>query len=166
MDKTVTIYCKNTGAYHVYPMGMSLLDICRDLHIELPYPVVAARVNYKVEDLNYPVYKPKDVEFIDPSCPAGRRVYVRTLSMVLAKAVRDLYPQATLHIEHSISRGYYCTLEGLGAPLTAGVVGRVKERVDAIVAQARPIVCEEKQTTEVMKLFARGGERGREVSLF
>ena len=166
MDKTVTIYCKNTGAYHEYPMGMSLLDICRDLHIELPYPVVAARVNYKVEDLNYPVYKPKDVEFIDPSCPAGRRVYVRTLSMVLAKAVRDLYPQATLHIEHSISRGYYCTLEGLGAPLTAGVVGRVKERVDDIVAQARPIVCEEKQTTEVMKLFARGGEPGREVSLF
>jgi len=67
MDKQVTIYCKNTKSYHNYPIGTSLIEIYRDLNIELKFRVVAARVNYKVEDLNFLIYKPKDVEFIDLS---------------------------------------------------------------------------------------------------
>lgn len=166
MEKEITVYCKNTKSYHVYPAGISLLEIRDDLRIELPYPVVAARVNYKVEDLNFLVYKPKDIEFIDLTSPSGMRVYVRTLSMVLAKAVSELFPQATLRIEHPISKGYYCTLEDLGEPLTPEIVQRIKERVDVIVAQKKRIYSEEKQTTEVMKLFDTGKERENEVSLF
>jgi len=52
MDKQVTIYCKNTKSYHPYPLGTSLIEIYQDLNIQLKYPVMAARVNYKVEDLN------------------------------------------------------------------------------------------------------------------
>ena len=53
MEKQVTIYCKNTKSYHNYPLGTSLIEIYQDLKIELKYQVVAARVNYKVEDLNF-----------------------------------------------------------------------------------------------------------------
>ncbi len=166
MEKSVTIYCKNTKTYRIYPAGVSLLDIYHDLQIKLPYPVVAARVNYKVQDLNYAVFKPKDIEFIDLSRPSGMRVYVRTLSMVLAKAVSELYPEALLRIEHPISKGYYCTVENLGEPLTPEVVRRIKERVDSIVSQKKRIWSEEKQTTEVMKLFAKGKVTKGEVSLF
>ena len=87
MEKKVTIYCKNTGSYHQYPFGTSLIEIYHDLGIKLKYQVVAARVNYKVEDLNFLLYKPKDVEFIDSSTPSGMRVYVRSLTMVLGKAI-------------------------------------------------------------------------------
>ena len=65
MDKQVTIFCKNTQAYHIYPLGTSLIEIYNDLKINLKYQVVAARVNYKVEDLSFLIYKPKDIEFID-----------------------------------------------------------------------------------------------------
>ena len=105
-EKTVRIYCKNTQSYHDYPLGTSLLEIYQDLKIELKYQLVAARVNYKVEDLKFLIFKPKDIEFIDISIPSGMRVYVRTLSMVLAKAIKELYPQAVLHIEHPNSKGY------------------------------------------------------------
>ena len=107
MEKLVTIYCKNTASYHSYAFGTSLLDIYHDLQIRLNYRVVAARVNYRVEDLNFRIYKLKDVEFIDLSSPSGMRVYVRSLCMVLAKAVAELLPDVTLHIEHPISKGYY-----------------------------------------------------------
>ena len=90
MDKTVTIYCKNTQQYHDFPLGTSLLEIYNSLSINLKYLVVAARVNYKVEDLNFLIYKPKDIEFIDTSTSSGMRVYVRSLSMVLSKAVSEL----------------------------------------------------------------------------
>src|SRR5674476_516813 len=117
MEKQVTIFCKNTKTYHNYPLGTSLIEIFNDLKIELKFQVVAARVNYKVEDLNFLVYKPKDIEFIDSSVPSGMRVYVRSLSMVLAKAVSELFPQAILRIEHPISKGYYCQLDNLGQPI-------------------------------------------------
>ncbi len=67
MKKTVTIYCKNTQSYHDFALGTSLLEIHNSLKIKLKFNVVAARVNYKVEDLNFLIYKPKDIEFIDSS---------------------------------------------------------------------------------------------------
>jgi hypothetical protein len=137
MEKEVTIYCKNTKSYHVYPLGISLIEIYEDLKIELKFPVMAARVNYKVEDLNFMVYKPKDIEFIDMSSPSGMRVYVRTLSMVLAKAVSELFPQATLRIEHPISKGYYCQLDNLGQPIDLDVINRIKEN-ELFVKRNRP----------------------------
>jgi len=166
MDKQVTIYCKNTKSYHNYPQGTSVIEIYQDLNIDLKYPVMAARVNYKVEDLNFLIYKPKDIEFIDLSTPSGMRVYVRSLSMVMAKAVSELYPQATLRIEHPISRGYYCKLDNLGQPVTREVISQIKERVNVIIAQGKRIVCEEKQTKEVKELFVNQVHQQDKIALF
>jgi len=166
MDKQVTIYCKNTKSYHNYPQGTSVIEIYQDLNIDLKYPVMAARVNYKVEDLNFLIYKPKDIEFIDLSTPSGMRVYVRSLSMVMAKAVSELYPQATLRIEHPISRGYYCKLDNLGQPVTREVISLIKERVNVIIAQGKRIVCEEKQTKEVKELFVNQVHQQDKIALF
>jgi len=166
MDKQVTIYCKNTKSYHNYPIGTSLIEIYRDLNIELKFRVVAARVNYKVEDLNFLIYKPKDVEFIDLSVPSGMRVYVRSLSMVLSKAISELFPQTTLHIEHPISKGYYCKLDNLNQQLTPDIISQIKDRVNLIIKQGKRIVCEEKQTSEVKVLFANQALQNDKVALF
>ena len=111
MDSTITIYCKNTHTYHEVPRGISLIQLKDLLGIQLQYPIIAAHVNYKVENLDFLLYKPKDVEFLDASSPSGMRVYVRTLSMVLACAVNELFPEMDLRVEHPISKGYYCTLQ-------------------------------------------------------
>lgn len=162
--RMVTIYCKNTQSYHDFPLGSSLLEIYHALDIHLPYPVVAARVNYKAEDLNFYIYKPKDIEFIDASTPSGMRCYVRTLSMVLSRAVHDLFPNAELRIEHPISKGYYCTLGKLDRPLDEQVVKEIKEQMCRLIAEDKPIICEERQTKVVKELF-RSRTDG-EVTLF
>ena len=165
MEKQVTIYCKNTKTYHNYPLGTSLLEIYKDLNLQLKYKVVAARVNYKVEDLNFLIYKPKDIEFIDLSSPSGMRVYVRSLCMVLAKAVSEEFPQATIRIEHPISKGYYCTLDNLKEPITPELIARIKNRVNQIVAKGELIVREEKQTKVVKELFAKTDQKDK-ITLF
>lgn len=166
MDKFVTIYCKNTKSYHEYPLGTSLIEIYNDLNIKLKYPVVAARVNYKVEDLNFLIFKPKDIEFIDLSIPSGMRVYVRSLSMVLAKAVSELFPSSTLRIEHPISKGYYCKIDKLEEPLTPGVIAQIKERMNLIISQGKKIICEEKRTKEVKELFVTHAHQKDKIALF
>ena len=166
MEKQVTIYCKNTKTYHSYPLGTSLIEIYNNLNINLKYQVVAARVNYKVEDLNFLIYKPKDIDFIDLSTPSGMRVYVRSLSMVLAKAVSEVFPEAILRIEHPISKGYYCKLDNLNQPLTSSVIQKIKDQVQHIISQGQKIICEEKQTSEVKELFVNQVNQKDKLALF
>ncbi len=167
MQSNVTIFCKNTQQYHDVPRGSSLLEVYNMLGITLPFDVVAARVNYKVEDLNFFLYKPKDIEFLDTSCPSGMRCYVRTLSMVLACAIRELYPDADLRIEHPISKGYYCEIEwkkGEAQPITQEMITAIKQRMAVIIQEDRPIISQEKRTKEVMKLFKTRSQN--EANLF
>jgi uridine kinase len=166
MDKSVTIYCKNTKSYHSFPIGISLIEIYNELEIRLKYKLVAARVNYKVEDLNFLVYKPKDIEFIDLSVPSGMRVYVRTLSMVLSKAVTEIFPDKTFRIEHPISKGYYCILDGHNGPITADIIDAIKLQVKKNIAEGQKIVSEEKQTKVVKELFGVKKNQKDKVSLF
>lgn len=169
MEPTITIFCKNTGAYHDVPRGISLIELKDQLGIQLKYPIIAAHVNYKVENLNFLMYKPKDVEFLDASSPTGMRVYVRTLNMVLACAIHELYPSMDLRIEHPISKGYYCTLQWHShsedtqhnSPVvTADMVAAIKQRMLQIIAEDRPIYEEEKRTKEVIKMFASQYNQG------
>ena len=163
----VTVYCKNTREYYDIECGTSLLDLYKQIGLKLRYPVITARVNYKLQNLNFLVYKPKDIEFLDASSPAGMRCYVRTLSMVMACAVRELYPAGDLRIEHPISKGYYCTVRdenGNKVTLTEEDIKKIKERMWQIVHEDRPIITEEKQTKEVIRLF--GERKEGEVTLF
>lgn len=166
MESTITVYCKNTRTYHEVPRGISLIELKDRIGLEMQYPVIAAHVNYKVESLDFLLYKPKDVEFLDASSPSGMRCYVRTLNMVLACAINELYPRADLRIEHPISKGYYCTLQWrmpkqgdlnaeAGQPqLTPEMVEAIKNRMQEIIKEDRRIFEEEKQTKEVIKMFA------------
>jgi uridine kinase len=61
MQHLVTIYCKNNKQFVQIPCGTSLHDLYHQLALDLPYPVIAARVNYKVQNLNFLIYKPKDI---------------------------------------------------------------------------------------------------------
>lgn len=166
MEKTVVIFCKNTQDYHSFPLGTSLLEIYKSLNIKLKYQVVAARVNYKVEDLNFLIYKPKDIEFIDTGCSSGMRVYVRTLSMVLSKAVAELFPKAVIRIEHPISKGYYCQIENIDQPISPEIISRIKSKMQEIIYRGEPIVLEEKQTEQVKELFRNGLNNTSKDALF
>ncbi|MDR2683837.1 MAG: nucleoside kinase [Prevotellaceae bacterium] len=163
MQKTVEITCKNflerEQKYH-FPIGTSLLEIYQALKIKLPYQVMAARVNYKVEDLNFLIYKPKTIEFIDASSPSGFRVYLRTISMILAKAVYDLNKDDILRIEHPIAHGYYCSLNGREQKVLPQKIYQIKERMQQIIKENLPIVCQEKKTEEVIDIFKKQGKNG------
>ena len=167
MQNLVTIYCKNNKQFVQIPCGTSLNDLYNQLQLELPYPVIAARVNYKVQSLNFLIYKPKYIEFIDATSESGRRCYIRTLNMVMACAVRELWPDCDLRIEHPISNGFYCTIRESREEtkvITPEIVLQLKARMQTIINENRPIITEERQTKEVIRLFGECNEG--ETTLF
>lgn len=165
MSNTVAIFCKNTQTYREYPMGTSLLEIYRDQNIRLPYRVLAARVNYKVESLNFRVYKPKNIEFIDATSPSGLRVYLRTVTMIMAKALSEIMPGATLRVEHPICRGYYCCINNREEKVSPEVIANLKDKMWEIIRTDLPIEVEEQQTEVVIEMFRRRGMADK-VALF
>ncbi len=72
------------------------------------FPVLAALVDKQVKSLNYQVYNPHIIEFIGYNHSEGRRLYIRSLSFLLQRAVRKLFPDDILKINHSLPSGYYC----------------------------------------------------------
>lgn len=168
MQDKVTIYCINNHQYYDVPRGTSLREVYDQIHLSLPYQLVAARVNYKIQALSYVVYNPKDVEFLDISCANGMGCYVRTLFMVMSYAISEIYPHLSLRVEHPISNGYYCTLQGIddriAVEVTDEMISTIKGHIQEIIDQDLPIILEEKRTEEVIALFKN--RSGVETTLF
>ena len=155
MNDKIQIFCENTGKYMDVKGGETLLDVYNRIKDEISVKPICAHVNHKTEGLNYPLFMPKMVNFIDEGNPSGQRMYVRSLCMVLAKAVHDLYHAASLCIEHSIASGYYATIDRQTAD--AATVAAVKRRMEEIIAADIPFVRSTKLTTDVIKLFRNAG---------
>ena len=66
---------------------------------------VSAKVNNKVEGLDFRVYHNKDVEFVDLYSSTGMRAYTRTLFFILCKAADELYPGKKMVIDIPVSNG-------------------------------------------------------------
>ena len=150
------IYCKNTNSSKSFPHGISLLDVYKGFNLDLPFGPVNAKVNNKVEGLNYRFYHNKDVEFQNICTSSGMRTYVRSLCFVLCKAVEELYPQGSIMLEHPVSKGYYCRMN-LDRPIGLDDVQRIKQRMKEIIAEDIPFKRYECHTEEVVELFRQKG---------
>jgi uridine kinase len=156
MKETVTIYCKNTKTYQKFPVGTTLLDMYKSFGEPLQYCVMNAHVNNRVEGLKYRCYQPKDIEFNDYTATSGQRAYIRSLCHIFAKAVAEIMPTAKLHIEHPLSKGYYCTIQG-GGEVTPKLILQIKQRMSEIVAENSSFHFKQIQTTEAAELFRSQG---------
>ncbi|MCM1033373.1 MAG: nucleoside kinase [Odoribacter sp.] len=152
---SLRIYCCNIGEYIDVAGGESLLEVAGRLGSRLPFTPIAARVNNKNEALCFKLYQPKMVEFLPITHPSGERAYIRSLCMVLYRAVTRSYPDAQLSIEHSISRGYFCRLRGVD--VTAAMVDKISAEMRAIVDADLPFERHEELTTDVIEIFRRQG---------
>lgn len=108
------IYIKNQDRYEEAQGSTSPLSMLADGSVSLPFRPICCRVNNKTEDLRFPIYSPKQVEYLSDLSESGRRVYVRALCFMLYKAVSEMFPGSQFRIEHSIFRGYFCRIFTLG----------------------------------------------------
>lgn len=150
------IYCKNNNSTREFPEGSSLLDIYNGFNLAMPYGPVSAKVNNKVESLDFRVYYNKDIEFLDITSSSGMRTYVRSLFFVLVKAVEELYPQGNISLEHPISKGYFCKLH-IDRTIGLDDVQRIKQKMQEIIAADIPYTRTESHTEEVVCLFEKQG---------
>ena len=157
MSDTLTIYCKNTATYHEVPIGASLLEIYTLVGSPLSYKPMNALVNNKTEGLTYRCWQPKDIEYVDYTQLSGMRTYVRSLCYLFSKAVNDILPDATLKLEHSISKGYYCVVHNGMPHVDVETIGKIKQRMRELVDADLPFRLKTVRTEEAVVLFRAKG---------
>lgn len=150
----IRIYCKNNGITKEFESGLTLKEIYDGLELDMPYGVVAAKVNNVTEGLAMRIYRHKDVEFLDITTSDGMRMYVRSLTFIFMKAMNEIFPGETVRFENAISKGYYCRMD---RPLTDDEVDAVRERMLKIVGCDIPFKRIECHTEDAIEVFTRIG---------
>ena len=160
MKQVVQIRCKNNKKSQNISIGSSLSEIFFDFGLKMDFGPVSARVNNKVEGLDFRVYHNKDVEFLDLHTSSGLRAYTRTLFFILCKAASEIYPGKKMVIDIPVSNGYYCDLQ-LGRAITDEDVERISRRMKEIIDAKIPIVRHECTTEEAIKMFSDLGDMSK-----
>ena len=159
MTKQIKI-CFKDGTCRNYDKGTSLLTISKDVATKYQAPVVAAKLNNDIKDLTTLVNSDGKVEFFDLSTELGNKVYQRNLIFIMVLAARELFKDARLTVEHSLSKGIYCELH-LGRELTEDDTELLESRMKEIVAEDRPIIRKSVPLDEAIRLFEAVGDTSK-----
>jgi uridine kinase len=120
--------------------------------------IVGAVVNGDLRELTFPVVMDSRVQPVTMTSPDGTRIYRRSLTFLLEMVFADMYPHATLFIDHSVaSGGYYCEVKGR-KPLSESELGVLKVLMQKIVKDDLPFVRKEVPLKEAMDYFLSRGE--------
>ena len=152
------IFCKNTGTFQEFQEGTTLLDMIPAFDFERPYDILSAKVNNVSEGLKFRVFNNRDVEFLDYRSYSGRNIYCRSLSFLLCKAVRDLYPDFRVVLRRPISKGYFCNVDKPdGTAVTEEETATIRAHMQDLVARDIPFRRHEVQYTEAIRIFKKLG---------
>lgn len=139
------------------PRGATVGELLRPIADELPAPVVGAVINGELHELTRPIDMEARVQPVTMADADGARIYRRSLTFILEAAFSDLFPEASLYIDHSLSSGgYYCSVRGRG-PLTAEELERVEAEMRRLVGLDLPFGGQETPVDEAIALFAARG---------
>lgn len=164
----------NDGRRYELPLFEKLGDFSRqvcpvvkDDRTGVVYPVLAALVDHKLKELDYKLAMTHEVEFIGYNHPDGRRTYLRSLCFVLQNAVRELFPDKVLVIDHSLPSGLYCKVietrkqeDGRcrTLALTQDQLASIKSRMLEIVSADMPFRKEKMDAVTAEKMFEENNQ--------
>lgn len=164
----------NDGRRYELPLFEKLGDfskqvcpVVKDDRTGVVYPVLAALVDHKLKELDFKLAMTHEVEFIGYNHPDGRRTYLRSLCFVLQNAMRELFPDKVLVIDHSLPSGLYCKVietrkqeDGRcrTLALTQEQLASVKSRMQEIVSADMPFRKEKIDAVTAEKMFEENNQ--------
>lgn len=139
------------------PVGTRLEEFIRVARCAEDAPVVAALVNREIRDLCSPVTWDSEVVPLTTATSDGLRILQRSLSLLLVVAAHELFPEAQVLVDHSLTlSGLYCLLVGR-EPLSEEDLARLEARMREIAQADEPIIKERIPLGEAKAIFQRQG---------
>lgn len=153
MSKNINV--TKYGNYE-YEEGSKYIEVVEHFLGKGDKTVLCIKENNKVVTLDHLIKEDAQIELLDIADKDGIRVYIRTLCLVYIKAVKDLYSDAEVLIEHSLNKGLSSRISD-NIVLTDEVVANIKRRVDEIVQADTPIERINMNLDKANEIFERQG---------
>ena len=139
------------------PIGTLLEQYVRAAYPDRWRAIVGGMINGKLGELTMAITADSNVEPIDISSRDGMRIYRRSLTFLLIVAAHELFPEATIEIDHSLPYGgFYCAVVGR-EPLSSEELLALQGRMREIVNANEPIVKARVPLDEAEAIFERQG---------
>ena len=140
--------------------GITLEELYHTYKEQLPYTVLAGKVNNNVESLETHLEGDCRVEFLDMRTQTANIIYQNSLILLYLKAVQDVLGDVSVDIENSLNRGLYTEIK-TGEALSDDQVQQIEKRMRQIVDADVPIVREMVSLEEAEELFHKSGQPER-----
>lgn len=132
--------------------GISLEELYRKYEEELPYTVLLAKVDNKLEELNHKLHRSCTVEFLDMRTQSGNLVYQNSLILLYLKATEDVLEHVEVCIENALNKGLFTEIKST-SNITAKDVKAIENRMRELVEADLPLIHEELTKEEAIAEF-------------
>ena len=150
------------------PNGTPLLEVYKRANISSKLLPLGAKIDNKVYDLHKKIEDSCTVEFLYLDSRDGQLIYQRSLSFLLVRAMHDLFPDLTVSINHSLSKGLYCSVltsrynsNHDNLVLSTADLERLHSRMRDIVQQDITFIRVDMKKEEAAQFFKRHGQPGK-----
>lgn len=164
MEEKKTCCVKIGDEVKEYMTGTTYQKIAEDFQDRYENDIVLVHVNGKLRELRKKVKSDCTISFETTKGAIGHEAYKRSMNLLLVKAIYDVVPRADIRkvrIHFSVSKGYYCTVDGSFVP-DQEFLDRVEDRMRKIVEEDIPIDKRSVSTDEAVALFHRHGMYDKE----
>lgn len=147
-----------------YESGTTYRQIAEEWQEQYENDIVLVFVNGRLQELFKTLKEDCIIRFETTGDPIGHKTYKRSMSLMLVKAIYDVAEVDTIkkvRIHYSVSKGYYCTIEG-NVNLNQEFLARVEARMQEMVSVDMPINKRTIHTSEAIALFGQHGMYDKE----
>ncbi|CCU79454.1 Uridine kinase [Halanaerobium saccharolyticum subsp. saccharolyticum DSM 6643] len=130
----------------------SIEDIIAVSDISNKEDIMAVIIENEVYDLNEELDRDAEIKTVSISSELGNRIYRRSLYLVMAKAIYELFPESVLEIEISISNGIYCELKNKQSLNKSDLV-KLKKRMEELIAADHKIKKHKLKKEKVLEII-------------
>lgn len=121
--------------------GTKVETLYKAMAEELPYTVLAARVQNRLEELTYALEEPCRVELLDMRTQDANLIYQYSLTLLYIKAVTDCLGPVRVEVQNSLNKGLYTEIK-TKENLTELQVQQIEDRMKELVRADLPFVKE------------------------
>lgn len=154
------------GEEKQYPAGITFEKIAEEYQSGFQDDIVLVLYNNRLRELRKKADKDGSLEFLTTADKTGRKTYRRSVTLLMQKAVHNLWgaEKVIVHVMYSIGQGYYCELvkEGEVQEVTETMLENLKQEMKGIVEKDFPIEKKSVNTDDAVALFRELGMKDKE----
>ena len=150
------------GSVRALEAGSNGLDLANDIGPGLAKAAVAITVNGIQKDLCDPINEDSEVSIITIDSDEGLEIMRHTLTaQVLARAVKNIYPNTKLAIGPTIKDGFYYDFE-FAESITPDDLGKIEKEMQNIINSKSQITKKLHSKKDALKVFSSNAETYKE----